>query len=100
MRAERLEAAVAQDRYRADGEIDEQLLAREVPMAHRVFQTLLPTPINQAERATAVRRGAKASGVFFPQQLQGDMTMALQLAMDPRAVRRHQGGRLGCQQRP
>src|ERR1700692_4226864 len=95
MRLEGDLTAVAVNRYCAASVIDEHLLAREVPLAHRALQALLPVPINLAERASLVRRRTMLGAVFLPQQLQGHMPVAFEFAVDPCAVRGRPGGRFG-----
>src|ERR1700688_404645 len=95
MRLEGDLTAIAVNRYRAAGVIDEHLLAGEVSLAHRALQALLPVPINLAERASLVRRRTMLGAVFLPQQLQGYVSVAFELPMDPRAVRGRPARRFG-----
>src|ERR1017187_6750113 len=66
MRPERLLAARPVDRHRTPSVIDKQLLAGEVPLAHRALQALLPGTVDLAERAAAVGRRAEATGGTLP----------------------------------
>jgi hypothetical protein len=88
MRIKRHHVAVTVYRQSAPGIIDEQLFTGEVPLAHRAVQPLFSSPVNLAERAALVCRGAVLADVFFPQELQRHVPMALQFAVDPRTVRR------------
>src|SRR6185312_1408675 len=82
------------DRHGASGVIDEELLAGEVPLAHRALQALLPAPVSLAKGAAPVGGPAVSLDVLFPQQLQRHMPMALELGMHPGEVRRHELWRL------
>src|SRR5258708_25884433 len=95
MRLEGALTAIAVNRYRAAGVIDEHLLASEVPLAHRALQALVPVPVDLAERASLVRRRAVLSAVFLPQQLQRYVRVTFELPMDPRAVRSRPARRFG-----
>ena len=68
--------------------VDEELLAGDVPLAHRARRVALPAPVMGAELAVAVRRRAVLSAILLPEQLQRDMPMALELLVD-RGARRH-----------
>src|SRR6185312_16474632 len=87
------------DRHRAPGVIDEELLPGKVPLAHRALQPSLPPPVVLAESTAPVSRISVALDVLFPQQLQRHMPMALQLGVDPGAVRWHELRRLARRRR-
>ena len=86
----------AVDRDLGAGIVDEQLLAGDVPLAHRARRLALPAPVMGAELAVAVRRGSVLSPIFLPQQLQRDVSMALELLVHRRARRHHELRRPAC----
>ena len=94
LRPEGLFTMSSVDRHGASGVIDEELLAGEVPLAHRALQALLPAPVALAKGAAPVGGFSVPLDVLFPQQLQRHMPMALELRMHPGEVRRHQLWRL------
>ena len=90
LRAVRLGPRVPIDRYRAAGVIDEELLAGEVPLAHRALQPCFPAPVDLAEGAAAVGGRTVLRAVLLPQQLQRYVPVALEILVDPGAVGRHE----------
>jgi hypothetical protein len=63
------------DRDRETGEVDEELLAREVVLAHHDVEVTVPLPVELAELAVAVAVGVSLT-VLIPEQLQGDALVA------------------------
>lgn len=100
LRTEGLLAAAAVDRHRAAGVINEQLLAGKMPLAHRALQAPLPAPVDLAKGAAPVGGGAVRLCVLLPQQLQHHVAVALELLVDPRAVRCHERPGLRRRRRP
>jgi hypothetical protein len=76
-------AAGTPDRHRAARIIHEQLLAGKVSLAHRALEPPRPFAITRAEGAVAIGGCAVLRTVFFPQQLQGHVLVALELCVDP-----------------
>jgi hypothetical protein len=79
-----LAGATVDDFGGAAGEVDKQLLAGDVGLAHRRFQPARPAPIQVAKPGVAEPVG-RAGPVLLPQQRQGHIG-TVQLAMHPSPV--------------